>query len=180
MAVTVTVVVALDACESVAVTVVAPPFSATEESATASVTAGAASSSVIVRVTAAGFAIPLAPDTVAETVTTLSGSSVELSFAVTVTTPVLVVSPAAMVSVVPVCVKSPESACVPATAVTVSVTASLDARSSVAVTVVALSAPLSLMVSGFNGSGSDSASVTVGGPSSSVNVRVAPVTAPTP
>ena len=143
-------------------------------------TTGAASSSAMVSVASAGFATPLAPDTVADTVTALSGSSVELSFAVTVTTPVLAVSPAAMVSVVPVCVKSPESACVPATADTVRVTASLDARSSVAVTVLALSAPLSLMVSGFDGSGSDSTSVTVGGPSSSVNVRVAPVTAPTP
>ena len=141
------------------------------DSATASVTAGAASSSVIVSITAAGFATPLAPDTVAETVTALSGASTGLSFAVRVTTPVLTVEPAAMVSVVPVCVKSPETACVPATAATVSVTAALDARSSAAVTVA--TPPCSEI-------DDESASATVGVSSSSLNVSATPVTAPTP
>ena len=77
----------------------------------------------MVRVTAAGFATPLPPDTVAETVTALSGASFASSAAVTVTVPVLAVCPAAIVSIVPVCVKSPAAASVPAAAVTVSVTA---------------------------------------------------------
>ena len=43
------VVIALEACDSVAVTFVDPPFSEIEVSATANVTVGAASSSRIVR-----------------------------------------------------------------------------------------------------------------------------------
>ena len=154
-----------------------PPFSEIEESATFNATVGAASSSAMVSVAAVGSVTPLPPDTVADTVTDLSGSSFALSFAVTVTTPVLAVSPAAMVSVAWLdSVKSPAPAFVPAVAATVSVTASLDARSSVAVTVLALPAPLSAIVSGFEGSGSDNASVATGVASSSFSVSDAPFT----
>ena len=171
------VVAALDAWLSVAVTVVVPPFSAIALSATASVTPGAASSSSIVSVTLAGAAIPLSPLTAAVTVTSLSGASTASSTAVTVTVPVLLVAPAAMLSVVVLDrLKSPAAAFVPAAAATVSVTASLDARFRLAVTVAfpGFVPSCSSIVSGL------SASVAVGAPSSSVRVRLAPVTVPTP
>ena len=114
----------------------APPFSEIDDDATDSVTPGAASSSVKVSVRLAGAVAPLPPADVAETVTDLSGASVALSFAVTVTVPELVVSPAAIVSVVAVLsVKSPAAAGATGAADTVTVVASLAARSSVAVTV---------------------------------------------
>ena len=132
--------------------------------------AGASSSSAMVSVTAAGSDTPLSPDAAAVTVTDLSGPSVASSTAVTVTAPALAVDPAAMISVAGFdSVKSPETAFVPAAAVTVSVTASLDARSSAAVTVV--TPPLSEIDE------DDSFSVAVGVASSSVSVRLAPVTA---
>ena len=107
-----------------------------EESASASATVGATSSSSMVSVTADGAATPLFPLTTAETVTSLSGASAVLSTAVTVTVPVLLVSPATMVKVfADDRLKSPDVALVPAAAPTVSVTASLDARFNVAVTV---------------------------------------------
>ena len=171
------VVAALDAWLSVAVTVVVPPFSAIALSATASVTPGAASSSSIVSVTLAGAAIPLSPLTAAVTVTSLSGASAVLSTAVTVTVPVLLVAPAAMLSVfVPDRLKSPAVAFVPAVAATVNVTASLDARFNVAVTVAdpATAPSCSSIVSALN------TSVVVGVASSSVSVSAAPVTVPTP
>ena len=88
---------------------------------------GGSSSSVMVSVASAGFATPLAPLAVAETVTVLSGASLASSFAATVTTPALAVSPAATVSAAPVCVRpSPD-------AETVSVTAALDSPDSAAV-----------------------------------------------
>ena len=52
-----------------------------------------------VSVTPGGAVTPLPPATVTETVTDLSAASTSLSFAVTVTMPVLLVAPAAMVSV---------------------------------------------------------------------------------
>ena len=176
-AVTVTVVSALDAWVNVAVNVVVPPSSEIARSATISITPGAASSSRIVSVTSAGDATPLSPPTVADTVTSLSGASTVLSTAVTVTAPVLVVAPAAMVSVFVLDrLKSVSAAFVPAVAATVSVTAALDARFNVAVTVLdpGFVPSCSAMVAG------PSASVTVGAPSSSVMVRLAPVTVPTP
>ena len=91
--------------------------------------------------------------------------------AVTVTTPVLAVCPDAMVSVFALDSVKPAPV-----AETVSVTAALDARFKLAVTVLELPAPLSSMVSGFEGSGSDNDSVAVGVASSSVSVRGAPVT----
>ena len=99
------------------------------------------------------------------------------STAVTVTVPVLLVAPAAMLSVFALDrLKSPATAFVPAAAATVSVTASLDARFRLAVTVVFPGfVPLfSSIVSGL------STSVAVGVASSSVRVRLAPVTVPTP
>ena len=55
----------------------------------------------MVNVTFGGAAIPLTPETVAETVTDLSGESVVSFTAVTVTVPVLAVEPAAIVNSVP-------------------------------------------------------------------------------
>ena len=176
-AVTVRVVAALDACESVAVTVASPPFSEIDDEDRTSVTEGAASSSRIVSVTLAGAATPLFPLTVADTVTCLSGASVELLTAVTVTVPVLVVAPAAMVSVFVLDkLKSPASALVPAVAATVSVTASLDARFSVAVTVLdpGFVPSCSSIVAGL------STSVAVGAASSSRIVSVTLAGAATP
>ena len=176
-AVTVTVVAALDARVNVAVTVVVPPSSEMALSATVSTTPGAPSSSSIVSVTSAGTATPLSPPTVADTVTSLSGASTALSTAVTVTAPVLVVAPAAMVSVFVLDrLKSVAAAFVPAVAATVSVTVLLDARFSVAVTVAdpGFVPSCSAMAAGL------STSVTVGAPSSSVSVRPTPVTVPTP
>ena len=104
------------------------------------------------------------PAAVAETVTDLSGASVALSLAVTVTVPALVVEPAAMVNVF--ALDSVKSVPDPGEADTVSVTAALDARFSVAVTVDTFDAPLSSIVDGL------SASVTSGNASSSVMVSV--------
>ena len=129
-------------------------------------TVGAASSSAMVSVTLDGFDTP-PPDAVAETVTDLSGSSVVLSTAVTVTAPVLVVEPAATVSVFAL-----ESVKPLPEADTVSVTAALDARFKRAVTVE--TPPDS------DTDEDESANVTVGVASSSVKVRLGPVTAPTP
>ena len=93
------VVAALDGRFSVAVTVETSMFSEIDDGDTAIVTSGAASSSVIVKVAAvtlpAPWALPAAPDTV----TRLFGAWVVLFTAVIVTLPVLVVSPAATVSV---------------------------------------------------------------------------------
>ena len=60
--------------------------------ASARVTLGGSSLSAMVRVRLVGFATPLAPETVAETVTVSAASSVVSSTAVTVTVPVLVVA----------------------------------------------------------------------------------------
>ena len=86
----------LDGWLSVAETVVEPPFSEIESSATASVTVGAASSSVIVPVP-----VPLpivAPEALPSVTTTVSSGSSVLS-PVTDTVMLLLVSPAAKVSV---------------------------------------------------------------------------------
>ena len=87
--------------------------------------------------------------------------------AVTVTVPALAVCPDATVSVFAF-----DSAKPLPEAATVSVTAALDARFKRAVTVA--TPPLSEIDEG------DSANVAVGAASSSVSVRLAPVTAPTP
>ena len=81
-----------------------PPFSVTEDGDSTRLTAGALSSSVIVSVRDDGADTPLPPDAEPETVTVLSGASTALFTAVRVTVPVLVVWPAAIVSVVPLCV----------------------------------------------------------------------------
>ena len=161
---TVTTTSALDNASSDAVTVVSPPSSRIDVGASSSVSVGVASSSVIVRVRGAGAAAPLPPVTVPDTVSLLSEASSSLSFAVTFTSPVLVVSPAAMVRVSPVSVKSPATAGDTGAADTVTVTASLDCPLRVAVTVV--SPPFSEISAG------PSARVTVGVVSSSVISRV--------
>ena len=106
-AVTVTVTAALDLPDSRAVTVETPPFSEIASgddgsgSDSSSVTTGSASSSSMVTVTSRGFAAPEPPDTRPETTTSLSGASTSLLCGMTATCPVLVVAPAAMVSVLP-------------------------------------------------------------------------------
>ena len=172
---TVTVTAALEAPESVAVTVAAfdEPLSSIVDDDNASVTVGNASSSVSVNVLLAGFATLLPPETVPETVTDLSGESTEFPFAVTVTVPVLVVSPDAIVNLSALDnVKSPETAPVPAAAATVTVTASLDTPESVAVTV---DTPLLSEIDD-----EDSTSATVGNASSSLSVNVTSEGAATP
>ena len=120
-----------------------------------------------------GFATPLPPPAVPETVTDLLPVAVVSSLAVTVTTPALVVAPAAIVSAVAVLrAKSPDAARIPAAAATVTVTAWLDGPDSVAVTVeTSLNSEIE--------AGSRT-SATVGSVSSSVSVSDAPVTAPAP
>ena len=153
-------------------TVVAPAFSLMEEELSASETVGVSSSSAMVRVWSEGAATPLPPAAVAETVTCLSGASTSLSTAVMVTVPVLVVAPAAMVSVVPACVKSPETAGDTGAEETVRVTAWLDTAPRVAVTVVVPA--FSLMEEAL------SPSETIGVSSSSAMVRVWSAGAATP
>ena len=128
---------------------------------------GAPSSSVIVSVTDDGCVIPCEFVAEPDTVTLLSASSRVLSTAVTVTVPLLLVLPAAMVSVVLLfSLKSPFAVFAPAAAETVTVVCWLDARSRLAVTVAELVAPLSAIEL------RDSARVTVGVASSSVIVPV--------
>ena len=106
--------------------------------------ADAPSSSVRVSVTSAGAVTPRLLAAVADTVTVLSGASRLLSTPVRVTVPVLVVAPAATVSTLfALSVKSPSTAGATAAADTVTVVASLEARSRVAVTV--LMPPFSLI-----------------------------------
>ena len=116
----------------------------------------------MVSVTLDGFDTP-PPDAVAETNTDLSGPSVVSLTAETVTTPVLAVCPDAMVRVFALESVKPAPA-----AATVSVTAALDARFKLAVTVETPSASAI--------DEDDSANVTVGVASSSVRVSDAPVT----
>ena len=169
---TVTTTSALDSPFNEAVTVLTPRFSLMDVRSSASVTVGVASSSLIVRVRAAGAAAPFPPVTVALTVTRLSDASMLLSSAVTVTVPLLSVWPAAIVSVAPASVKSVASAGATGAAVTVTVTFSLDGPLSVAVTV--LLPPSSGIDAG------SSTSVTVGAPSSSVIVSVCDAGAASP
>ena len=172
-AATVNVVAALVGCERVAVTVDTSPFSRIEDGVRTSVAVAVASSSSKVSVTFGGAATPLPPDAVPETVTDLFGESSTFPFAVTVTTPALVVAPAAMVRVVAVLeVKSAPTAPAPAAAATVTVTAALDGPESVAVTVEI--PPVSEIDAGPR------TSATVGSVSSSVKVSAAPVTVSAP
>ena len=163
---TVIVTAALDGRFSVAVTVDTfdAPLSSIVDGDNASVASGNASSSVMVSVTLDGAATPLPPAAVAETVTDLSGASVALSVAVIVTVPALVVEPAAIVNVF--ALDSVKSVPDPGDADTVSVTAALDGRFSVAVTVDTFDAPLSSI------DDADNASATSGNASSSVMVSV--------
>ena len=135
-------------------------------------TVGAASSSVIVRVTSDGADARLPAATVADTVTRLSGASVVSFTDVIVTVPVLVVALAAIVSVVVAdSVKSPATAGDTASAETVIVVAVVAGRFSVAVTVETLA--FSEIDAG------DKTNVTCA-TSSSVIVSVAAVTDPVP
>ena len=169
---TVTTTSALDSPSSNAVTVVSPPFSGIDAGSSARVSVGVSSSSVIVSVRGAGAAAPLPPVTVPPICTLFSGASRSLSSASIFTSPVLTVSPAAIVSLVPVSVKSAATAGETGVAVTVTATASLDGPLSVAVTVVSPSS--SEIDAGAR------ASVTVGVSSSSVISRVCAAGAASP
>ena len=161
---TITVTAALDARDSVAVTLLVPPFSDIEVELSSSVTVGVPSSSVMVSVLLAGFDT-LPPLATPDTVTVLFGASTLLLVAVIVTVPVLAVEPAAIVrTLLFVIVKSLLVAGLTAVAETVTVTAALDACDSSAVTV--LVPPFSEIEAEL------SSSVTVGVPSSSVMVSV--------
>ena len=105
---------------------------------------GAASSSVMVNVTLRGCPTPALD--VPDTRIVLSGASVPSFTAVTVTAPVLVVAPAAMVSAVLALNVAPASAGTD----TVTVVGTLRIRFSVAVTVVTLPVPLSAIVAGVS------------------------------
>ena len=170
---TVTVTASLDAPDSVAVTVDTPLLSEIDAGDNASAAVGNASSSVSVSAAPDTSDTPLPPESAPKIITGLSGESVSLSFAVTVTAPVLVVSPAAIVNVSALDnVKSAATAPGPAAVPTVTITASLDAPDSVAVTVE--TPPFSEI------DDDDRASATVGSGSSSVSVSGAPVTPPAP
>ena len=135
-AATVTVTASLDVPLSAALTVATPPFSETDDDDSTSETVGAPSSSRSVRVASGGSAAPGVPDAEPFTVTRLSGESVSLPTAVTVTTPALVVRPAATVSAAGVLrLKSPSAAPVDAVADTAIVTALAEGWLRVAVTV---------------------------------------------
>ena len=116
------------------VNVSVPPASVVTVEPPLSTTIIPPSSSVTVSVASGGaFTSPLA---VPDTVMLLSGASVALSTAVTVTVPVLVVEPDAIVSVVALdSMKSPDAAGGAAAADTVTVVAALAVLSRVAVTV---------------------------------------------
>ena len=150
--------------------------SPSDASASATEKLGVASSSVMVSVTASGFAAPLPPVAVPDTVTVAFGASRSLSTAVSVTVPVLAVAPAAIVRVVPVCV----TGALPGTE-TVMVTASLEVPDRVAVTVLSCSWMLVVIVSSASAMVDGArTSVTVGVSSSSVMVSVSPVTVSPP
>ena len=122
---------------------------------------------MIVSVTDDGCTIPWLFVAEPDTVTLLFAATCVLSTAVTVTTPVLLVEPAAIVSVrLLLSEKSPLTAFVLAVADTVTVVAALDAWLKRAVTAVEFVVPLSAIAL------RDSASVTVGAASSSVIVPV--------
>ena len=163
LAETVTVTAAVAAEDSVAVTVLDPPFSEIEDGLSTSVTVGVSSSAMVI-VSLEGFETP-PPLAVADTVTNLFAANTELSTAVIVTVPVLAVEPAAIDSVLFVDrLKSPDTAGLTALAETVTVTVSLEGLDSVAVTV--LEPPLSEIEDGLR------TSVTVGVLSLSVMVSV--------
>ena len=148
-----------------AVTVAAPPFSGIEVGVSVSVAVGRSSSSTIVSDAAVTPTAPRSFAAVPVTVTVLSDESRASSFAMIVTVPVLLTCPAAMVRVVPVCVKSPATATLPGAADTVIVTAELDECESVAATVA--TPPFSETDDGDRESVTDGAASS----SSSVNVR---------
>ena len=117
----------------------------------------------IVSVRSVGADTPWPPLTEPLTVTSFSGPTTSSASAVTVTVPVLVSAPAAMLSMVPRCVKSASVAGATGAADTVTVTDSLDGPLNAAVTVVE---PVSVITE------LPSRSDTVGGASSSVMVTV--------
>ena len=132
----VTVVATLDLPSIVAVTVAVPLFSEIVVSDSTRVTAGVSSSSVMASVSAVGLVTPAEFVALPKMVTDMSCESRSSSTAAIVTVPVLVVAPAAMVSVVPVWVKSVAAVFAPAAAVTVMVVSAVDELLSEAVTVV--------------------------------------------
>ena len=151
---------------------VTPPCSPIAGADSASSTTGVASPSRILSSRAAGAAIPLPPLIVAVTRTRLSGPAASSSCATIATSPLLVISPAAIVSVEPVCVKYCPAGGSSGAAATVTTASSLDTPLSVAHTVA--TPPCSPMVS------ADSFSAAVGVGSSSAIVSGVAAGAATP
>ena len=159
-AVIVTTVSSLDGWESVAVTVVivfagvASSSSWMVVSDSASVTVGCSSSFTIVRVSSIpslGTAIPNSLTSAADTVTSLSGASVSLSTAVSVTVPVLVVANGATVSTrFELGVKSSAAAGLTGVMDTVAVVSASEAWLSVSVTVLSVVLPASSIDAGVS------------------------------
>ena len=162
---TVTVTASADGCDSVAVTVATPPFSAIDAGVSASESAGVASSSAIVSAASVTAPAPQLFAAAPETATRLSGESASLPWAAIVTVPELPVRPAGTTRIPPVCVKSAADAPAPAAADTVIVVGALDGCESVAVTVA--TPPDSEIDAG------ETASAAIGAPSSSAIVSVA-------
>ena len=136
MAISVSTVRAAPSSSAITVTVREAP-SWTSEGDTERVTVVDGNSlSVMVSVRSGGSSTPRSFSVVADTVTRLLGASTSLSTASIVTDPVLSVAPMGIVSVVPICRKSPATAGATGVAVTVIVVAAVDGLSSVAVTVV--------------------------------------------
>ena len=169
---TVTTTSALDRPSSDALTVLTPPSSEIDVGSSVSVTSGVSSSSVIVSSCTSGSATPRPPWATPLTSTVLFAASTSLFSAEIVTVPVLSLSPGPIVSVVPVRAKSVSTAGETGATDTVTVTDSLDGRSSDAVTV--LLPPFSPIDLG------SSFSVTVGRSSSSVIVSLCAAGASTP
>ena len=172
VAATVSVVASVVGCDSVAVTVDTSPFSRIDGGMSTRAAVAVASSSASVSVASAGAATPWPPVAVPETVTVLFAASTSLFTAATVTRPVLTVAPAAIVSSVPVCVKSPATAGDTAAVATVTVAATLDGPDSVAVTVAM--PPFSEIEAGAR------ARPATGNVSSSSSVSAAALTVPAP
>ena len=176
---TVSVAASVVGCERVAVTVEMPPFSRIADGVSTSVAAAASSSSMSSKLST-GFCMPLPPAVVPVTRNCFCAVPMSrlLSTAVTVTSPVLVLAPAATVRVVAVLsVKSPDTAPDDATAATdtVTVVASLDLPESPdSCAVIVATPPFSEIELEENTSDA------TGSVSSSVIVSAAPVTAPAP
>ena len=163
---------------SAAVTMLWPAFSPTMVRDSSSVRPGAASSSAMVRVRAAGAVRPGSPAIDAVTSTVSAGSRSSSSTAAIVTTPLLPMRPAGMVSTLSVCLMSAAVAGASGVAVTTSVTGPPGAAPfTAAVTVAEPSAsPIRASESVSETVGADCASrmVRVSGSAGAISIPIEP------